>query len=222
MPCPRYHCNQTHSTNPTTIPGYPTLDIGPPGIRNTMPPPPTPTQSYAPNPNTAFFNTVLNPHASNIPTSATTTPPRSARPFDAQAQQGVFTAAQRSAQARNKNYNNLAGSGTGSAKKEREAESYETRQRREEAGRILESTEMLIWLSNARNESIPQTRHHYRNIVLGIADEDEDVVWKEEWEVEGVQGQGVTSPRSVGKGKERERERERRGKRVSSGTGGHV
>ncbi|KAH7090585.1 hypothetical protein FB567DRAFT_520182 [Paraphoma chrysanthemicola] len=194
-----------------------------------MPPPPTPTQSYAPNPNTAFFNTVLNPHASNIPASATTTtPPRSARPFDAQAQQGVFSAAQRSAQARNKNYNSsLAGSGTasagiGSAKKEREAESYETRQRREEAGRILESMEMLIWLSNARNESIPQTRHHYRNIVLGIANEDEDVVWKEEWEVDGMQGQAVTSPRSVGKGKERERERERRGKRVSSGTGGHA
>lgn len=112
--------------------------------KKTMPPPPTPTQSYAPNPNTAFFNTVLNPNAA--PPSTAATPPRPARPFEAQTQQ-AFTAAQRSAQARNKAYNI-------SGKKEKEAESFEARQRREEAGRILESMEMLIWLSNARNEVI--------------------------------------------------------------------
>lgn len=107
-----------------------------------MPPPPTPTQSYAPNPTANFFNTVLNPNA--LPTS--TTPPRPARPFEPQAPQ-AFTATQRSLQARNKNYNTSS-----SPRREREAESYESRQRREEASRILESTEMVIWLSNARNE----------------------------------------------------------------------
>jgi hypothetical protein len=34
----------------------------------------------------------------------------------------------------------------------RKEESYEARQKREEASRILESTEMLIWWSAARNE----------------------------------------------------------------------
>jgi hypothetical protein len=61
-------------------------------------------------------------------------------------------------------------------------------------------------------QSIPQTRQHYQNIVLGIALA-EDVVWREEWEMDGARG-AVTSPRSA-KGKERERERAR--KRVSSG-----
>lgn len=110
-----------------------------------MPPPPTPTQPYAPNPNTNFFNTVLNPNA--IPTTTpTATPPRPVRPFEPQPQQ-AFTATQRSLQARNKNHNTA-----GSPRREKEAESYEARQRREEASRILESTEMMIWLSNARNE----------------------------------------------------------------------
>tara|TARA_R110002003_G_scaffold41_14_gene2951 strand:+ start:12110 stop:12310 length:201 start_codon:yes stop_codon:yes gene_type:complete len=59
-------------------------------------------------------------------------------------------------------------------------------------------------------QSIPQTRQHYQNIVLGIAPA-EDAVWREEWEMDGARG-AVTSPRSA-KGKERERAR----KRVSSG-----
>jgi hypothetical protein len=54
----------------------------------------------------------------------------------------VFSATQRGLQARNKEYNVVG----------RKEESYEMRQRREEAGRILESTEMLIWWSAARNE----------------------------------------------------------------------
>lgn len=49
------------------------------------------------------------------------------------------------------------------------------------------------------------------NIVLGI-DQAEDVVWREEWEVEGVRA--VASPRSA-KGKEKERERAK--KRIGSG-----
>lgn len=102
----------------------------------------------------------------------------------------------------------------------------------------MESAEMLIWWSSARNEvcpfssfpgstgsfkdwvadmhcvqSIPQTRHHFQNVVLGIEEFEKDVVWREEWEVEGmgtVRGGG--SPRSA-KGKEREK------RRVSSGLG---
>ncbi|KAH3905553.1 hypothetical protein HBH56_215110 [Parastagonospora nodorum] len=90
-----------------------------------------------------------------------------------------------------------------------EAESYEARQRREEAGRILEREEMLIWWSQARNESVPQTRTHFRNIVLGI-EERADVVWREEWELE--KDAVGASPR----GKERERDKGKR--RVVSGT----
>jgi hypothetical protein len=97
----------------------------------------------SPQPN-AFLSTVLNPHTHN----ATTTPPRN-RAFDQPPRAPTFTAAQRSLQARNKEYNVVG-------KKE---ESYETRQKREEAARILESTEMLIWWSAARNE-VSHARSH--------------------------------------------------------------
>jgi hypothetical protein len=63
------------------------------------------------------------------------------------------------------------------------------------------------------SQSLPQTRHHFTNIVLGIEEFEEDVAWKEEWEVQGEE-RGVGSPRSA-TGKERERERGKR--RVSSG-----
>jgi hypothetical protein len=62
-------------------------------------------------------------------------------------------------------------------------------------------------------QSIPQTRAHFQNIVLGIAEWDRDVVWREEWEVE--ESAGVGSPRSA-KGKEKDRGK----RRVSSGVGG--
>lgn len=97
-----------------------------------MPPPASPQPS-------AFLNTVLNPH------SHTTTPTRPVRAFDLSqrvAQPPTFLATQRSLQARNKEYNVFG----------RKEESYEIRQRREEASTILESTEMLIWWSAARNE----------------------------------------------------------------------
>lgn len=85
--------------------------------------------------NNAFLHTVLNANSH--------TPPRSgAGGRGAVQQQGQFSATQRSAQARGKEYNPLG----------RGEESYEVRQRREEAGRILESVEMLIWWSSARNE----------------------------------------------------------------------
>jgi hypothetical protein len=70
-------------------------------------------------------------------------------------------------------------------------------------------------------QSIPQTRHHFTNILLGIEEDSEHVEWREEWEVAAdksmVPGVGG-SPRSA-KGKEREREKERGKRRVSSGVG---
>ncbi|KAF2829852.1 hypothetical protein CC86DRAFT_367773 [Ophiobolus disseminans] len=134
-----------------------------------------------------------------------TTPPRPPRPFDTPSAP-TFSTAQRSAQARNKPYNL-------SDKKaaEIDARRYEERIKREQAARILESSEMLIWYSNARNESIPQTRQYFQNIVWGFEEDESGVVWREEWDGEGV---GVGSPRSA-KGKEKERERGK--KRVGSG-----
>jgi hypothetical protein len=57
-------------------------------------------------------------------------------------------------------------------------------------------------------QSIPQTRQHFQNIVLGIDDADADVAWREEWEVEERERERsvVASPRSA-KGKEREKRR---------------
>jgi hypothetical protein len=103
-----------------------------------MPPPPP----YQPQQPSAFLSTVLNNH--NIPhtpsSHATTTPPRpTPRPYAAPP---AFSATQRSLQARGKEYNIVG----------RKEEGYEARQKREEASRILESTEMLIWWSAARNE----------------------------------------------------------------------
>jgi hypothetical protein len=94
-----------------------------------MPPPPPSTQP------SAFLSTVLNPHTN---TASATTPPRQRL----HAAAPTFSATQRSLQARGKEYNVLG----------RKEESYEIRQKREEASRILESVEMLIWWSAARNE----------------------------------------------------------------------
>jgi hypothetical protein len=76
---------------------------------------------------TTYLSTVLNPHSP---------PPRAS-----------FSATQRSLQARHKDANVTAGS-----RKARDAESYENRQKREEAATVLDSTEMLIWWSGVRNE----------------------------------------------------------------------
>lgn len=69
-----------------------------------------------------------------------------------------------------------------------------------------------MWFASARNESIPQTRHYYQNIVLGLKN-DRDVQWREEWEMAAQEKRGeLASPARSGKGKERERVK----KRVSS------
>ncbi|KAI4949145.1 hypothetical protein J4E91_005609 [Alternaria rosae] len=120
----------------------------------------------------------------------------------------------KSLQARGKNWHSASGDAQGRA--------WEERQRRDEAVSILESEEMLMWIAGVRNESIPQTRAFYRNIVLGLEQPPAD--WNDEWEVQGTggsgaaEGQGTTgsgSPARSGKGKERDIAKMR--KRVSSG-----
>lgn len=97
-----------------------------------VPPPNTPSQPHNP----TFFNTVLNQSTNTAPLSSSPRAPRQPQP-------PTFSATQRDQQARNKPYG-IAGSGGG--------DSYEDRQRRDEARSILESVEMLIWYSAARNE----------------------------------------------------------------------
>jgi hypothetical protein len=72
----------------------------------------------------------------------------------------VFSTTQRSLQARNKEYNILGRD---------KGESYETRQRREEAGRILESTEMVIWWSAARGEVCSIYLYLYLSLSLSLS-----------------------------------------------------
>ncbi|KAJ4369173.1 hypothetical protein N0V83_006257 [Neocucurbitaria cava] len=170
-----------------------------------MPPPPnTPAPNQQQQSGNTFFNTVLNNPSSTAPHPSA---PRN-RQTEPSSTTAAFTPTQRSLQARNKLYNVSPGS--------KSAESYEQRQRRDEAACILESTEMLIWYAAARNEgnceqSIPATRHYYQNIVLGVLD-NEDAAWREAWEVDT--SEAVASPARSGKGKEKAR------KRVISG-GGH-
>lgn len=119
--------NPHHSTKPLPIAFY----------FKAMPPPPPPT---------SYLATVLNPHTNpnqppNPHPNPHTSPPRTTHP-----QPHPFTATQRSLQARNKPFN------LSSKKTSAEAESYEERQRREAASRVLESTEMLIWWAGVRNE----------------------------------------------------------------------
>jgi hypothetical protein len=117
-----------------------------------------PKMAPSPQPN-AYLNTVLNPSGgsssssnsnnnnnnnnNNTTTASTTTPPpRPIRTFAGAPAAQTFNATQRSLQARNKDFHVVG----------KREESYELRQRREEAARILESTEMLIWWSSARNQ----------------------------------------------------------------------
>jgi len=154
-----------------------------------MPPPQPHHQQPAP-----YFNTIL-----NNPPASTTTASRPPPPHPSSA----FTPAQRSAQARYKEWTSSSGSGHPS----RSAESYEQRQERDKAACILDSSEMLMWFAAARNESIPQTRQYYQNIVLGLGN-GRDVAWREEWEVPSLQERGAEmmgSPAQGAKGKEREK-----------------
>ncbi|KAL7773468.1 hypothetical protein CFE70_003432 [Pyrenophora teres f. teres 0-1] len=138
--------------------------------------------------------------------------------------------------ARGKNYNIGSGisgaatkGGLGTGGVAGSAKQYEERQRRDEAVAVLESEEMIMWIAASRNESIPQTRAHYRNIVLGLTQwEDANIAWHDEWDAPsglqegsggaGAEGQGASgSPARSAKGKEREIARMK--KRVSSGQG---
>lgn len=105
-------------------------------------PPPSPVPNQQPN---AFFNTVLN-NTTSSPSSPRSRPgwPTEAPPF---------TATQRSAQARNKDFSNPGKEDRKSSRKSGQIpESYEQRQLRNEAACILESSEMLMWHSAMRNE----------------------------------------------------------------------
>ncbi|KAK8258504.1 hypothetical protein IWZ00DRAFT_550758 [Phyllosticta capitalensis] len=61
-------------------------------------------------------------------------------------------------------------------------ETYEERQRRYNAARVLESNEMLIWWSTVRNESLPQTRLHFENQLAGFTSDSssDDAEWDDE------------------------------------------
>ena len=189
---------------------------------STMPPPPPPPPP------------IQNQHLPPLPIP---TAPRRLHPIE-HTPNPPFTPTQRALQARAKDHDTLEPG----SKRERDALAYEVRARREQAARILESGEMVIWWSGVRNEvrtsedgrgegsrgmvtgvgliigqSITQTRMYFQNVVWGV--EEGDVVWREEWDVDGERERGVVSPRGKGSGKEREREREK-GKRRVSGKGG--
>ncbi|GME50381.1 hypothetical protein BKCO1_1600050 [Neofusicoccum parvum] len=100
-----------------------------------------------------------------------------------------YTALQQDRQARNRpaNVHSAATSGSlrgsGGIRQQRSAlardETFEERERRYNAARILESNEMLIWHSVARNESLPQTRLHFEKIVAGFDSDDSDPEWED-------------------------------------------
>lgn len=189
-----------------------------------------PTNPWSPN--SQYLSTVLNDPAAipshAAPASATphsSTPPRprqtSGQLQQAQAQQGPFTAAQRSAQARGKPFDTWQAGSSGRGGRHNEPESYAQRQKRSEAAAILDSQEMLLWYSAARHESVTQTRQYYLDIVLGVEQAPKD--WKEEWEVQHDELAGpAPSPKGKSpKGKGREREKLHVKKRYSGG-GPHV
>ncbi|KAF1997877.1 hypothetical protein P154DRAFT_578409 [Amniculicola lignicola CBS 123094] len=178
-----------------------------------MPPPPP------------FFPTnINNPPPPPSTTSSTTMPPRrspgsNTGPFPGIKTSQPLSHAQQSAQARGKNWENAV------RRREREeGESFEVREQRERAGKMVEDVELLIWGSVGRNEPLAQTREHYKTILYGL--QPPTPLWREEWEVppsqrvKSAEGGGTTptvSPRrgkekekGRDKDKERERERERR------------
>lgn len=53
-------------------------------------------------------------------------------------------------------------------------ESYQTLQTRREAAVILDNPELLFMYSNARNDSLAGTRHHFTKILCGYADKEEE------------------------------------------------
>ncbi|KAF1358998.1 hypothetical protein EJ07DRAFT_121769, partial [Lizonia empirigonia] len=180
------------------------------------------------NPNSQYLSTMLN-HPAAIPSHAApapapphgTTPPRPRQPSTqlhpgpAPAPPGPFTAAQRSAQARGKPFDTPAPGRT----RPNSPESFARRQQRDEAAAILDSQEMLLWFSAARNESVAQTRRFYRDVVLGVPRADS--VWCEEWE----RGPGEAGGSPMGMSLRGEKGRERDGvvpRKRYEGGGPHV
>jgi hypothetical protein len=64
-----------------------------------------------------------------------------------------------------------------------------------------------MWYAASRHESVAQTRAWFRNVVLGVRQDER--VYKEEWEVkgrDGGEGMGVASPKGKGRAKDGRRE----------------
>lgn len=192
--------------------------------RSNMPP-------WSPASNSQYLSTVLNDsnaqppipsHAAAAPPS-TSTPPRprqTSAHFPPQQPQTIITPAQRSAQARGKCYAEPPRLGlAGNKTKLTDAESYASRERRNEAAAILDSQELLIWYAASRHESVSATRRWFRNVVLGV--EQDERVCREEWEVRERVGEvGVGSPK--GKGRVKDGRRDGTPKKRYSGGGPSV
>ncbi|OJD35550.1 uncharacterized protein BKCO1_1600050 [Diplodia corticola] len=85
-------------------------------------------------------------------------------------------------------------------------ETFEERERRYNAARILESNEMLIWHSVARNESLPQTRLHFEKIVAGFDSDDSDPEWDDATPPPPPRQQQPSASRSTSGSNKRDRE----------------
>ncbi|KAI9695175.1 MAG: hypothetical protein M1820_008811 [Bogoriella megaspora] len=64
-------------------------------------------------------------------------------------------------------------------------ESFEQRQERIEAAKVVESNERLIWYSTMRNESVPQTRLHFLRVLAGIDESTSPVQWADDFHEAG-------------------------------------
>ncbi|KAF2100028.1 hypothetical protein NA57DRAFT_75531 [Rhizodiscina lignyota] len=58
-------------------------------------------------------------------------------------------------------------------------ETFEEKAVKEQAARVLESNELLIWLAMSRNESVPQTRHYYERLLAGFSQDARNVEWED-------------------------------------------
>ncbi|KAI9834878.1 MAG: hypothetical protein M1819_002786 [Sarea resinae] len=62
------------------------------------------------------------------------------------------------------------------------SELHEEREKRNAAARILESNELLIFHSHANDESIPQTRLRFEKIMAGIASDESEAEWEDDYD----------------------------------------
>ncbi|GAB7337087.1 hypothetical protein MBLNU457_g2488t1 [Dothideomycetes sp. NU457] len=100
-------------------------------------------------------------------------------------------------------------------KRQASQESFEARQRRTRAARILESYEQLVWYSMTRNESLTQTRHHFQAIASGFKIGDEPSTVRFDSSPRADAYKSSTDLRDEANGKVKEK----RGKRKSGATG---